>query len=83
VHIYRSARKHGVADEDIGHAIEHALVAGEDDEARCLYLGPDRAGNMLEVVTVMREDGDEVAIHATPMRRAYEHLLRDLGDPDA
>ena len=40
-------------------AIEHALVAAEDDEAKCLDLGPDRAGN-LEVASVLREDGSEV-----------------------
>ena len=83
MHIYRSARKHGVTDGDIVHVVEHALVAAEDDEAKCLYLGPDRAGNLLEVVTVMRDDGEEVAIHAMPMRPAYATLLRNLGDPDA
>ena len=39
--IYRSAGKHGVADEDIRHAVAHALAAAEDDEGKCLYLGPD------------------------------------------
>lgn len=47
-----------------------------------LYLGPDRAGNLLEVVSVMREDGTEIVIHAMPMRRIYEPLLRELGDAD-
>jgi hypothetical protein len=52
VRIHASARKHGVADEDTRHAIDHALVIediGEDPD-RWLVLGPDRAANMLEVV---------------------------------
>ena len=30
----------------------NALVSAEDDEGRVLYLGPDPAGNLLEVVSV-------------------------------
>jgi hypothetical protein len=44
--------------------------------------GPDRAGNLLEVVSVPRDDGTEVVIHAMPMRKIYESLLRDRGDAD-
>lgn len=79
---YASARKHGIADDDAVHAVEHALVAGEDDEGKCLYLGPDRAGNLLEVVSVVRDDGSEVVIHAMRMRRMYELWLRDVGEAD-
>ena len=77
--IYESARKHGVADHDILHAIEHALVAGEHDDAKVLYLGPDRAGNLLEVITVMRVGDSEIAIHAMTMRTKYEPFLRGEG----
>ena len=80
--IYESARKHGVSDDDIEHAIFHALVAREDDEGKVLYLGPDRSGNLLEVVTVQRVDQNEVVIHAMPMRRIYEGLLPEKGDRD-
>lgn len=82
VEIYDSARKHGIADEDIEHATEHALVAGEQDDAKILYLGPDRAGNLLEVVTVARDDGTEIVIHAMRMRRRYEPFIRGKGDVD-
>jgi hypothetical protein len=77
VEIYRSARKHGVTDDDIEHAVEHALVAADQDDGKALYLGADAAGNMLEVVSVVREDGTEVVIHAMRMRRIYEELLRE------
>lgn len=81
--IYRSARKHGIGDEDILHAIEHALSAGEQDDGKVLYLGPDRAANLLEVVSVVRDDGSEIVIHAMRMRPKYEPFLRGEGDSNA
>jgi hypothetical protein len=75
-----SALKHGVAAVDIAHALTHHLYAADVDESdsgpqRVLYLGPDRAANLLEVVVVERDDGTELAIHAMKMRRGYEVLL--------
>jgi hypothetical protein len=49
---------------------------------KVLHLGPDRAGNPLEVVSVLRKDGTEIVIHAMRMRRIYESFLRETGDPD-
>jgi hypothetical protein len=83
VEIYRSARRHGIADDDIVHAVEHALAVGEQDDGKVLYLGADRAANLLEVVAVAREDGSEVVIHAMRMRTKYEPFLRGEGDSDA
>lgn len=80
--IYPSAQKHGIAIEDVEHAIEQALVAGEDDDGKVLYLGPDRAGNLLEVVSVLRDDETEIVIHAMRMRRIYEQYLREMGEAD-
>ncbi len=81
--IYESARKHGISDQDIRHGIEHALVAADEDETnKVLYLGPDRAGNLLEIVTVVRDDDTEIVIHAMRMRRIYEPLLGEIGERD-
>ena len=77
VEIHDSARKHGVADEDILHAVDHALAfedAGEDPD-RWLLIGPDIAGNLLEVVVMISVEGDRIAIHAMPMRDNYRRLL--------
>jgi hypothetical protein len=41
---------------------------------RWLVLGPDRAGNLLELVVIDRPDGPAV-IHAMPMRAQYRRLL--------
>jgi len=43
-------------------------TAGEQDDGKVLYLGPDRAANLLEVVSVIRDDGSEIVIHAMRMR---------------
>lgn len=75
--VHDSARKHGVADEDIQHAIDHALAiedAGEDPD-RWLVVGPDRAANLLEVVVLVTEQGTQIVIHAMTMRAAYRRLL--------
>lgn len=75
--IHESARKHGVADKDILHAIDHALAiedAGEDPD-RWLVVGPDRAGNLLEVVVMITIEDVQLAIHAMAMRSKYRRLL--------
>ena len=76
---HRSASKHGIDADDVQHAIAHALVfadVGDDDApVRTLVLGPDRAGNMLEVIVLHFDDNREVVIHAMPMRRHYHGLL--------
>jgi len=83
MNIVGSARRHGVADEDIEHAIAHALVvADEADTERVLYLGPDRAGDLLEIVSVRMDDESEFVIHAMGMRKIYEHLLKPLEGND-
>lgn len=75
MHVHPSARKHGIADEDIRHAAKNAMaIEDQDDDAR-LYLGPARNGTLLEVVTIKRDDGSELAIHAMRMRRKYSKLL--------
>lgn len=59
------------------HAVEHSLVVddlGEDPE-RWLVLGPDTAGNLLELVVLISTEGDEIIIHAMPMRPKYRRLL--------
>ena len=78
VDIYRSARKHGVADADILHAVDHAPGAAEHVDGKVLYLGADGAGNMLEVVSVTRDDDTEIVIHPMRMRRLYESLLCEM-----
>jgi hypothetical protein len=66
-----------VADQDILHTIDHALAledAGEDPD-RWLLIGPDTAGNLLEVVIMISAEGTQLVIHAMSMRDQYRRLL--------
>ena len=49
-------------------------IDDQPDDTR-LYLGPARNADLLEVVTIMRDDGSELAIHAMKMRPKYQALL--------
>ena len=66
--IHSSAHRHGVAEEDMLHAIEHSLVVDDlgDDPNRWLVLGPDTAGNVLELVVLISVEGDEIIIQPCP-----------------
>ncbi len=75
--VHESARKHGVEDRDIQHAIDHVPViedAGEDFD-RWLVIGRDRAANLLEVVVLVTDESTQLAIHAMPLRARYRRLL--------
>ncbi len=69
---------HGVHDDDIRHAVDHYAFTAEVDSdepiRRTLYVGPDRAGNLLEIGAIER-DGSELIIHAMRMRRDLRSLL--------
>src|SRR3954465_13167514 len=58
------------------HALRHAHVVEElaEDPVRYLVLGPDRAGNLLELVVLDRPQGPAI-IHAMAMRPQYRGLL--------
>ena len=75
--IHPSARRHGIADDDILHAIEHSLVVDDlgEDPDRWLVIGPDRAVNLLEVVVLVTAEGNEVIVHAMLLRPVYRKLL--------
>ena len=73
--IHPSARKHGLADEDIEHAMHNALAIDDQTDDTRLYAGPSRSADLLEVVTIVRDDGSELVIHAMRMRPKYRRLL--------
>lgn len=68
--IAASARKHGVADADIVHAVTHPLRTFTDqgDLSLVMVIGPARNGVVLEV-GVVDDDADPRVIHAQPVRR--------------
>lgn len=54
--VLRSAGRHGITAVDIDHAFTHSLVVEEvgEDPTRYLVLGPDRAGNLLDLAVLDR-----------------------------
>jgi hypothetical protein len=45
------------------------------DPPKILALGPDQAGNLIEMVWLQLEGGEEMVIHAMPMRPRFAGLL--------
>lgn len=68
--VLQSAARHGVTEEDSLHAWAFAIDAYTLREGMVMYVGPDRAGNLLEIGVV--EWHDELAIvHAMPARDTF------------
>lgn len=78
--IHPSARKHGVADEDIKHAVDNSMSIDDQDDDTRLYLGPARNADLLEIAAIVRDDESELVIHAMKMRSKYRSLLPE-SDP--
>ncbi len=61
------------------HAVANTFVVADMGDhkspLRTLVLGPDRSGNMLEMIVLHFDDGREMVIHAMPMRAHYRRLL--------
>lgn len=72
-----SARKHGIGDRDIRHAVRHAIRYREmeyDGELRMFLIGADTTGRLLEIVAVPMDEPQRV-IHADIMRpKFYDYL---------
>jgi hypothetical protein len=77
VEIHPSARRHGIPDDDILHAIDHSIVVDDlgEDPDRWLVIGPDCAANLLELIVLISAEGDGLIIHAMPLRAVYRKLL--------
>lgn len=78
VGVAESARKHGIADDDMHHAIRWSLrtvrqPANGYPEDRILFIGPSRTGDLLEVVAIDDDDLDDdpCVIHAMPLREKF------------
>ncbi len=66
-----SARKHGVHDDDMIHAVRHHWRAFEtDDPSVTMFIGPASDGEALEVGVVHDDEGVAV-IHAMSARAKF------------
>ena len=77
--IHRSAYKHGIEADTILHALDHALTVidlePETDPPKVLAIGPDCAGNLLEIIWLELADDVNLVIHAMPLRPTFYDLL--------
>lgn len=76
--VTESAFRHGIAEADIMHAYTNAVRLIEIEqhgEERLIVIGPDRAGNWLELVA-MPADGANRIIHADRLRPKFYEFLR-------
>ncbi len=69
--IEASARKHGVLDDDMLHAVRnHWWAHDTNDPHVVIYVGPSRTAEPLEVGVLIDDEGEAI-IHAMPARRKF------------
>ena len=77
--IYESALKHGISELDIHHVCANSSDIFELDqesyEIKILIIGPDSAGNLLEVIGLEINNQSLLIIHAMKIRKSMMNLL--------
>lgn len=68
--IVDSARKHGIADEDVLHAFNHPVSYEDLDDGFVMIIGPTRSAQLVEL-GVLDTDHGPVIVHAMTARRRY------------
>jgi hypothetical protein len=80
VEIRPSARKHGISDDEIRHAIDNAIAAiiRPEQPDFTMLIGPDATARLLEIGVIETDDQDYV-IHAMTARSKYLSMLETPG----
>ena len=68
--IANSARRHGIHDDDILHAFRNPILSEDVDDGFTMLVGPDGAGNLVEVGVVDADNG-VLIVHAMRARPQY------------
>jgi hypothetical protein len=71
IEIRDSARKHGVSDENIRHALRHPMKVFPNDSGGDLVIGPSAAGALLELGVRGWRSHRMVVFHAMPAREKF------------
>jgi hypothetical protein len=71
-----SARKHGISDGDMRHALRNPIRVIDLDDGLTMFVGPARDGTLLEVGAADSDSGP-IILHADRARPKY---LRGKGD---
>jgi len=84
VEIHSTAHSHGLDNAAIHHALENALAVidlePDSDPPKVLAIGPDHAGNLLEIIWLELADDVELVIHAMRLRTTFYDLLPKPGE---
>ena len=79
--MHRSALKHGISRAQIEHAADHLLTLADldpdSDPPKVLIIGPDEAGNLLELIALVLEGDEILVVHAMRLRPQFFTLLPD------
>ncbi len=70
------ARNHGVADDNIHHAIRNAMLRRDMGENLTMLIGPASDGALLEIGVLDLDGDDPVAIHAMLLRPKFYRFFR-------
>jgi hypothetical protein len=81
VQLHASSARHGVDPADARHAFARPVaVVDLDPEStppKILVIGPDRSGNLLELIALVLADDDLLVIHAMRLRPVFFRYLPD------
>jgi hypothetical protein len=77
--IIDSARKHGIADQDIEYVYEFPLnsIVTQEEPVIVMLFGFDTIGRGLEVAYITNDTGEDIVIHAMKIRTGYNQYLYD------
>lgn len=79
--VHRSALKHGITRAQITHASAHLVTLSDlepdGDPPKVLIIGPDKSGNLLELIALVLADDELLIIHAMRLRPQFFPLLPD------
>lgn len=74
--IGKPARRHGIDDEDIWHAVRNMTHTVSDSDDLILIIGPARNGRPLEIGVLGPATDDPVVIHAMWLRPRFQRFLK-------
>ena len=69
--IAQTARKHGITDDDMLHAVRNPIAQWQLDEDFTMRVGPAQYGDLLEVGILGIDTDDPVIVHAMGARPRY------------
>jgi len=81
--VHKAALRHGYSREAISHAYDYYqyedVIVPDSEPPKILTIGPDPAGNLLELIGGEQSNGDYLIWHAMRCRPQYLVLLPGAG----